>query len=284
MTQTILVTGATGTVGSAVVEYLTESEAHVRVATRETNAAERELGDGDDYVTFDFAHPETWGNALEDINRLFLVRPPVVSVTPIREFVDAAARIGVEQIVYLSVLGAEKNPLLPHRRIERHIKATNIPHTFLRASFFMQNLSEVHRPEIVEHDEVVVPAGTGKTSFVDARDIAAVAAVALTEEGHENRAYDVTGPEALNYDEVARIFSDILDRPITYTDPSILEFVRRMRARDQPLPFVVVMLGIYTTVRFGFSARATGDVDAILGRRPITMRQFVADYASTFQQ
>lgn len=122
--RTILVTGATGTVGSAVVERLRDTDARVRIATRETDAAASELDDSDgwEYVTFDFERPETWGRTLEDVDRLFLVRPPVVGVAWIREFVDAATRVGVEHVVYISVLGAEKNPLLspsadrtPHR-------------------------------------------------------------------------------------------------------------------------------------------------------------------------
>lgn len=94
--------------------------------------------------------------------------------------------------------------------------ATDMEYTLLRASFFMQNLLEVHRPDIVEHGEIFVPAGNGKTSFVDARDIGEAAAIVLTESGHVNQAYDLTGPEALDYGEVATIFSDVLGRSITY--------------------------------------------------------------------
>jgi len=78
-------------------------------------------------------------------------------------------RVGVNHVVYLSTLGAEKNVIIPHHRIEKHIMGTDITYTLLRASFFMQNLLEVHRADIVEHDELFVPAGSGKTSFIDAR-------------------------------------------------------------------------------------------------------------------
>ena len=283
MTQTILVTGATGTVGSIVVESLVRRGARIRVATRGTDTAGKHLGGGNARVVFDFTHPETWGDALAGVDRIFLVRPPAVDVARIREFVDAAARVGVEHVVYLSILGANRNPWLPHRRIERHVEAADLAYTFLRASFFMQNLSGVHRPEIVDHDEIVVPAGKGRTSFVDARDVAAAAAIVLTEDGHENRAYDVTGPEALNYDEVARLFTNGLNRSIDYANPSALTFVRRMTARGHPVPFVLVMLGIYTTVRLGLSARVSGDIETLLERKPIGMRQFVADHAHVFE-
>jgi len=147
----------------------------------------------------------------------------------------------------------------------------------------MQNLSEVHGEDVVKRDQLFVPAGGGATSFVDARDVGAVAAVALTEADHENRAYDLTGPAALTYEEVAAVFSGVLDRPITYADPSILTFVRRLRSRGEPLPFLVLMVGIYTTARLGLAGRVTDDVERLLGRPPRDVATFVADYAGAFR-
>ncbi|APW99569.1 nucleoside-diphosphate sugar epimerase [Halobiforma lacisalsi AJ5] len=160
---------------------------------------------------------------------------------------------------------------------------TDAAHTLLRASFFMQNLLEVHRTDVVEHDEIFVPAGDGKTSFVDARDLGEIAAIVLTESGHENRAYDLTGPEALDYHEVANVFSDVLERSITYPRPSVLEFGVRMRRRGTGLGFIVLMCGIYTTARLGLAGRVTGDSQRILGRRPRDMRAFVEAYADKFR-
>ncbi|MFT4965032.1 MAG: hypothetical protein ACI9PP_002322, partial [Halobacteriales archaeon] len=191
MTRTILVTGATGTVGQHVVRTLAGRDATVRVASRTPDDARGELDADAETVAFDFERPETWGEALTNVDGVFLVRPPVVDADEIGRFVEAAARVGVEQVAYLSTLGAEKNPLVPHHRIEQRIAACDIEYTFLRASFFTQNLSEVHRREVVERDAILVPAGDGETSFVDARDLGAVAATVLTEPGHANRAYDL---------------------------------------------------------------------------------------------
>ena len=251
MTDTrILVTGGTGTVGSAVVEALLERDEDVvtRVGVRDLQAArerfegnretdtanEREtesdeptdsaqsagpVSDGAlEYVRFDFERPETWGHAFEGADRLFLVLPPGVSPDRILD-AAAAVRIGADRIVYLSVLGVERNPLVPHWRIERGLRSLDASRTFLRASFFMQNFAEVHRRDIVERNEVFVPAGRGKTSFVDARDVGKVGAVSLTEPGHEDRAYDVTGPMVLDYGAVARVFTEELDRLISYRTP-----------------------------------------------------------------
>lgn len=227
MTAVLLVTGATGTVGQHVVAALADRDVAVRSGVRDPETASTELADAGDVVKFDFAKPETWGDALADVDGVFLMRPPAVSEADVNSFVDAADRVGVNHVVYLSTLGAEKNVIIPHHRIEKHIMGTDITYTLLRASFFMQNLLEVHRADIVEHDELFVPAGSGKTSFIDARDISEAAAVVLIEPDHANRAYDLTGPEALDYGAVATTFSEVLGRSITYPNPSLLAFSRR---------------------------------------------------------
>lgn len=281
---TVLVTGATGTVGSRVVDRLADRPARVRAAARVPEAARARFGDAVDVVRFDFTKPETWGPAFEGTDALFLVRPPAMGrvgrhLTPA---VDAAARVGVDRVVLLSVLGAETVPVLPHRRVEKHLVAADVAATFLRSSFFAQNLGEVHRRDVVERDELFVPAGDGATSFVDARDVAAVAARALTEPGHAGRAYDVTGLEALTYHEVARIFSEVLGREVTYPAPGALAFARRHLARGEAPAFVLAMVGIYTTVRLGLADRVTDDVRRVLGREPRTLRNYVEDDRETF--
>lgn len=279
----VLVTGATGTVGSAVADRLRASDIDVRVASRSPVEARNRFGNGIDVVDFDLARPETWGSTLDGIDRLFLLRPPNVGTEAITDFVDAAARTGVEHVVYLSVLGAEKVPFIPHRRIERHLEGVAVTHTFLRAAYFMQNLSEIHRPEIVERDEIFVPAGDGSLGFVDARDIGAVGAMALAEAGHENRAYDLTGSVALDFHEVAAILSEVLDRQISYRDPSIPTFVRRMSERGLPLGLVAFMVLEYTVTRFDVGSRTTSEIDRLLGREPRTMREFAVDYRDQFE-
>jgi len=274
MTRTALVTGATGTVGSAVLRALDDRAATVRAAARSPP------GDGpaDEWVTFDFERPETWGAALSDVDACFLLRPPQLSrVGPIREFVDAAARVGVAHCVVLSVLGAERNPLLPHRRIERHVEQSGLTWTFLRPSFFTQNLIEVHG-DALRRGEIAVPAGDGETSFVDARDVGSVAAVALTEPGHDGVAYDLAGPAALPYDEVAAVASEVLGYPVEYTNPSLPAFLLRERRRGRPLGFSVVMAGIDTTAGLGLAGRVTNDVERVLGRPPRDVRTFFEDY------
>ncbi len=180
--------------------------------------------------------------------------------------------------MFLSLLGAEHNRFVPHYKIERTIQASGIPWTFLRASFFMQNLSTIHRETICERSEIDVPAGNGRTSFIDVRDIAEIAATILCSSGHDQRAYPLTGADALTYTTVAQIMTEEFDRQIVYPPSSVLTFIRRMRQRGYEWDFVLVMLAIYTTARLGLTATVTPDATRLLGRAPRTMRNFVHDY------
>jgi len=281
-TDRIVVTGATGTVGRAVVEQLVEEAAPVVAAVRDPERARSALG-ATPAVRFDFEDPSTYDETFRGAEKLFLVRPPAIAAVwqSIFPALRAAQAAGVRHVVFLSLLGAEQNPFVPHRWIEWYLQALIMDWTFLRPSFFMQNLSTTHRAEIRDGGEIFVPAGDGRTSFIDARDVAAVAGHVLTTDGHAHAAYALTGAEALTYAEVARILTDVLGRPIRYRDPSVLDFVRR-HLGERPLGFVLVMAGIYLTARFGLAAWRTPDVQRLLGRPPTSFRQFVEDYRSVW--
>lgn len=271
----ILITGATGTVGRAVAQQLAQQDAPVAAAVRNPERALQAVRVPT--VAFDFHKPATYGEAFRGVEKLFLVRPPAIAAVwrSIFPALHAAQRAGVRHVVFLSLLGAENNPFVPHRWIEWHLQFLDMDWTFLRPNFFMQNLSTTHREEIRDRDEIFIPAGDGATSFIDARDIAAVAVRALTEAGHEYMAYTLTGSEALTYAEVAHVLSDVLGRPIRYRDPSLLDVVRR-HLGQRPVGLVLVMAGIYLTARLGLAARTTPDVERLL----TPFRQFAEDYRS----
>lgn len=275
----ILVTGATGNVGTEVIRLLQQQNCHVVAAVRNPDKAQQILGNNIHYVPFDFTNPNTFNDAFLEVNKLFLVRPPALANLrkDIAPALNAAIAAGVEHVVFLSILGAERNKVVPHAQIERYITELGIKFTFLRASFFMQNLNTTHRDDI-KNGELFLPAGNGKTSFIDVRDIAAVAVRALIEDGHSNRAYPLTGNEALTYYEVADIFTSVLGKEIRYTNPNLLKFIWVMRSRGLKLDFVLIMAAIYTTARLGLAGAVTPDTEQLLGRPPLTVRQYVEDY------
>lgn len=288
MPSPILVFGALGNVGAEVVTALQAQNIPVRSADLDPAALQRRFAPPNsanlEAVRFDFSAPETFAPALHGVQRMFLMRPP--QITDVQRYmfplIDAARQAGVEQVVFLSLLGVENNRQTPHYKVEQYLRASGLAWTFLRASFFMQNLNTTHRAEIRDRDEIFVPVGCGKTSFIDVRDIAAVAALALTQPGHANQAYDLTGPQALDYYEVAGIFSQVLGRRIVYRSPSIVPFVWKTIRRGTPLPFALVMAWLYHQTRNGMSAGVTPEVARLLGRPPITLRQYIADYRSAW--
>lgn len=269
----ILITGATGNVGGPLAALLVEAGQPVRAA----GTRPRAVPAGAEFVRLDFLDPSSFGPALSGVRRVFLMRPPQLADAKrqFQPFIDAMGRAGVEQVTFLSLLGAERNRLVPHRTIEDLLQASGLGWTLLRCGFFMQNLSTTHRDEIRAADEIIVPAGGGRTAFIDVRDIAAVAARTLTEGGHAGRAYPLTGEEPLDYAEVAAMLSIALGRPIAYRYPSLLRFVRYSRSVGRDTAYTAVMAAIYTTTRLGMAAAVTPDVRRLLGRPPATMRAFI---------
>jgi uncharacterized protein YbjT (DUF2867 family) len=289
--ERILITGASGNVGLETIRELMKHPDRDRfdvvAGVRDVNKPFPDV-QPNRFVTFDFTDAATFDTALTGVSRLLLVRPPQLADVDkyFRPFVDAMKRMGVRQVIFLSLQGVESGPsVIPHHKIEKLIVESGLPFTFLRPGFFMQNLSTTHRDEIRLHDELFIPAGNGRTSFVDVRDIGAVAAMALTSQTREHlyKGYELTGTEALTYGEVATILTTVLRRKITYHNPSLLRFVwRKWRQERKTLGFALVMAILYTVVKLGRSARLTKETGNLLDRPPITFLQFVSDNRSVW--
>jgi uncharacterized protein YbjT (DUF2867 family) len=277
-TKTILVTGATGNVGLEVFRGLVAADVPVRAASSNPARAKQKLGLPAEYVAFDFTQPQTFEGALEGVEQMFLMRPPHLANAnkTFKPFLQQAKQAGIRQVVFLSLLGVQNNPVVPHRKIEDLILKLGLPYVFLRAGFFMQNLSTTHAEDICQGD-IFIPAGQGKTSFIDVRDIAAVAVRALLE-GHANQAYDLTGAAALSYADVAQVMTTVLGRPITYSNPSNYRFGKVMHSRGNPLPQVLVMEALYTLTKLGQAGFVSDTFEQVMGRRPTTLEQFVRDH------
>ena len=280
MEERILLFGITGNVGSEVFRNLSGSSLKVRAAVRDVAKAQAAFGNEFEYCRCDIEDPSTFAAVLDGVNKVFLVRPPAVSDAKkyFKPFTLEAKLAGVRHIVFLSLLGVEKNPFPPHYKIERYIKESGIPYTFLRPGFFMQNLSTTHCEDIRDKNEIFLPCGQARVSFVDVRDIGEAGAKVLLEDGHQMQAYTLTGPEALTYQEVADLYTEVLGRKISYTNPSPLLFRRTMLSRGIEKPFANVMTVLYLTTRFGMARQVTTDLPQLLGHPAATMRQFVSDH------
>ncbi len=280
MSSPILVIGALGNVGSEVVKHLLGTGNKVRASDMSVEKIKARFGSSVEAVHFDFTDLTTYEATFQGVEKMFLLRPP--HITNIKRdmypSIDAAKRAGVKHVVFLSLIGIESAKYVPHYKVETYLKEINLQTTFLRCSFFMQNLSTTHKKEIKERNEIFVPVGKAKTSFIDARDIGAVAAVALTQDGHANKNYDLTGSEALDYWQATKILSEVLGREIQYKNPNPVYFLIETMQRGTPFMFALVMMGLYTSTRFGMAEPITNEVEKLTGRKPISFKEFANDY------
>lgn len=297
----IVLTGPTGNVGAEVARLFAQAavpaaaggapQPPFRIAAHRPAAVRAELGDDAPVVPFDYDDRTTWPAALDGVERLFLLFPlpsPRMVDRRMVPLIDAAVAAGCRHVVYLTVPGADRQKVVPHHRVERHIEASGADHTFLRASFFMQNLHRkvsTHGVDIVERGEVFVPAGRGATTFVDARDVAQVARLALLDPAaHRNVAYTLTGPERLRMDEVAEILTEVLERPVRYPRPSLPRFWWRLHRRGVTVDTIAFMSIVYTLTRTGRNEPMTDELARLLGRRPTDLRTWAAHARPRWEQ
>lgn len=279
----IFVTGATGTVGSELVKILKAQKHAVTAASRDPASARAALGVPT--VAWHWDQPRHFAKALKGVKTLFLATPPGMSEEKDWGLaaVFAAGKCGVRKIVKLSASGVEHMPDSPHRIVERAIEAGAFKWVFLRPSFFMQNFSEGMAPGIKSGSRISVPAGAGRIGFIDARDIAAVAAAAINGDGLDGQGLTLTGSEALGFLEIADQLGKAIGRPLRYDDLSAADFTALSLKSGMSRHYAEFMTTLYNqVVRNGFAAGITENVKKITGRDPVRFQHFAKDFAMAF--
>jgi len=280
----VLVTGATGNTGRALVDALTHRGVPVRAMVRSA-ADQGKLPAGVPAVVADFDDPESIAAALTGAERAYLVTPSSERAEDQqRRFADQAAKAGLGHLVVLSQLGADEGSpvrfLRYHAAVEQHVRDLGIPYTFLRPNLFFQGLLAVAR-SISAEGRLYAPIGDASVSAVDVRDIAAVAAVALTEPGHEGATYTLTGPAAITHAQMAAALAAALGREVTFVDVPPEAFAGSLRGILPPWQ-VEGLLEDYAHYRRGEAASVSPAVAEITGRPPRDVQQFARDYAPAF--
>ncbi len=280
----VLVVGASGKVGSALVDLLEPQGVAVRAASR-TPHGKRAMAPSTQWVRLDLDRPESFDAALEGVATVFLMaRPgrehPESTALPL---LAAMKRSGVGRVVNLTAMGCEMRPDFGLRRVELALEQSSIAWTHLRPNFFMQILcSGPHFAQISRFRQIRLPAGDAAISFIDARDVAAVAAQCIVESGHDGQAYTLTGGEVLTHGDITAAITKVANAPVGYIalteDAARIEFAKAGLATEN----VERLIGFYRIVRTGLAGVVSPDVERLLGRSPRTFAEFVAAHPTTW--
>lgn len=283
----ILVTGASGNVGKYIAQYALKNDQKITVAGTHPEILAKMFGDRAKIAHFDFTDPSTFRDVLEDVDRVFIMRPPHLGKPEdLKPFIDSLkSKGGIKLVCFLSLIGVENNPVPPHHKIEKYIEQADLPYCHIRPSFFMQNISGVHAYEIKYFNRIVVPVKKALTSFIDAEDIGEMTAKILSEpELHQNKGYSITGSEAIDYWKVAKILSKELGREIIYTNPKP-SFAKKywITVRGLAKEYCTVMSMLYMMTRLGTAKKVTPVFEQVMGRKAQTFQQFVKKNIGSWQ-
>lgn len=288
----ILVTGATGTVGSEVVKQLSDKGKIIRAATRSASDNTFRNLNSVQVVQLDYNNPGTLATAFKGVEKLFLLTPPQsTTVDFTSNLVREAKKAGVKYIVKQSVMGADAEPdITPtpirlHRQAEKIIEESKIPFTFLRSNSYMQNFVNFYGHSVKTQGAFYVPAGDARISFVDVRDIAAIAVHALTSTNgkHEGKAHNITGGEALSHGQAAEILSEQLGKKVNYINVSDEDARKGMKDRGMDEWLINSIIELFEFAKAGHWSAISPVTEQITGNKPISFSQFASDNAASFK-
>jgi len=267
----ILVTGSTGKTGRRVVERLKRKGISVREGSRTSS------------LPFDWERPESWGACLEGIKSVYLTFFPDLAVPHapaiIKHFCQLARTKGVQQITLLSGRGEAAA-----QACEKILQDSGIGWTIIRSSWFAQNFSEGFFRDYVMSGVLAFPVNDVKEPFIDIDDIAEIAVASLTEQGHREEVYEVTGPQLLSFSDLADKLTVHLNRPIKFVGISIAEFQDTLTKVGLPTDAIEMLKYLFVEVLDGRNESLTGDVERALGRSPRSFSQFIEKNRGYFQE
>lgn len=263
--------GATGRVGGAALDSL-RHDWQINAAT----SRPKERDGNVNWVPFALEDKTSYAQAVEGCDAAFLMRPPqITKAQAFQPFLNYLQEQGIRRVVFLSVLGADSNKVLPHYGMEQLIMQMGFDWTMIRPSDFMQNLETVHRKSIRQNHEIVVPAGRGASSFIDVGDIAEVIKLALADEAYVHQGLDLTGAVALDFYQVADQMSEVLGRKITYRPVSPIPFFFKKVGEGNNLGLSFVMTALYLVQAMNKANTVTPMVAKLLEREPNSLWNYL---------
>lgn len=285
----ILVTGSTGTIGQAVVARLVQRGEKVRALSRNAERASSMFGASVDCATGSYDDLASLTAAMNGVDRVFVLCPIHPDLARFENNVAQAARHAeVGHIVKLSTAGVEwvnQGPPEPtlwrqHRESEEQIEKSGVAYTHLRPDACMQNILMFARP--IASGVYPAPTGDGRRAWIDVRDVAAAAAVVLTEDGHEGRSYELTGPESLSDDDIAAKLTAATGRQVRHMDPPVETAMQNMVASGMPADMAAVIGEVMVAIAAGRSGKVTSGVFDVTGEDPRSFDAFAVEFRASF--
>jgi uncharacterized protein YbjT (DUF2867 family) len=278
----ILVTGATGNIGLEVVHYLSEldSDSEILAAVRNIEKAKKTFKNYPHlhYRKFDFENESTYSEAFDQIDILFLLRPPHISDVEkvFRPLLNSAKENGINKVVFLSVQGAEKSKVIPHSKIERFVQKLQFDYIFVRPSYFMQNLTTTFLPEILTKKSISLPSGKAKFNWIDVKNIGESTATLIAKfENYQNQAYEITGNENKNFGDVADLITDITGERIRFKRINPISFYFRKKKEGLNGGFAMVMTILHFLPRLQAEPQISDNYQKLTGKVPTTLQEFI---------
>jgi (4-alkanoyl-5-oxo-2,5-dihydrofuran-3-yl)methyl phosphate reductase len=279
-----LITGATGDVGSKVVQRLIQCGERPRVFVRDANKTRSHLGDRVDVFIGDLTDSNSLGPALEGADALFLVNSGPEIPQRDEAAANAAKAAGVKRLVKLSSMDVEQGLAIGawHELGEEAIRASGVPFTFVQPTGFMSNLlAWAH--SIRSTGIVRASTGEGRRAFIHSDDIAAVVTKVLTIRDYDGESLPITGPEALSFAEATAIIGAAIDKPLTFQPISDEEARQRYAATGASKEETEAHVALWRAIRERRLAKVTGNVERILGCGPIALKDWAKENAGAFQ-
>ncbi|PWH82935.1 NmrA family NAD(P)-binding protein [Brumimicrobium oceani] len=278
----VLLTGATGNVGEEVLRHLYtySNKCEIVAGVRDVNRAKSKLAilESIAFRKFDFEDSATFVSAFQEIDILFLLRPPHISEVEkyFKPLLEAAKKAGINKIVFLSVQGAEKSKVIPHNKIERLIQSLDFEYIFVRPSYFMQNLTTSLISEIQEKRTITLPSGKAKFNWIDVKDIGKATAVLLSSfDSHRNLAYEITGSENLDFYQASELISKEIGSEINFKSINPIRFYFKKKKEGIESAFAIVMTILHFLPRLQKEPEISDNFKKLTGSKPTILKEFV---------
>lgn len=278
--ELVLVVGASGKVGSEIITQLKKQGFRTRATTSKSVQASSEL------VQVDLATGKGIKEAFEGVDRAFFLSPPGYAdqYAMLAPLIQEAKRRGLKKTVLMTAMGANANDATPFRKAEIELEKSGLNYNIIRPNWFLQNFNTFWIQGINEQNKILLPAGTAKVSFIDARDISAVATKLLVSDEFANKDFDLTGSEAVDHNQVAQALAKVAGRKIEYKEIKPEELKASLLKVGAPEDYVNFLVMIFGFLREGYNAKVTSSVQEITGRQPLSLTQYANDFKNSWSK